>query len=84
VNAIVVGLLDSGNADEHYGGPAGIARISEMLPLKRLARPSDVAAACLYLASDRAAYVSGARLAVHGGGEPPAFLHLARTQAERT
>jgi hypothetical protein len=28
--------------------------------------------------------VSGARLAVHGGGEPPAFLHLARTQAERT
>ena len=84
VNAIVVGLLDSGNSDEHYGGPAGIARISEMLPLKRLARPSDVAAACLYLASDHAAYVSGARLAVHGGGEPPAFLQLARTQAGST
>ena len=82
VNAIVVGLVDAGNADNHYGGAAGIARISEMLPLKRMARPSDVAAACLYLASDRAAYVSGARLAVHGGGEPPAFLHLARMQAQ--
>lgn len=84
VNAIVVGLVDAGNVDDHYGGAAGIARINEMLPLKRMARPSDVAAACLYLASDRAAYVSGARLAVHGGGEPPAFLHLARMQAERT
>ena len=84
VNAIVVGLLDTGNANDHYGGPAGVARISEMLPLKRMARPSDVAAACLYLASDRAAYVSGARLAVHGGGEPPAFLYLARAQDKST
>jgi NAD(P)-dependent dehydrogenase (short-subunit alcohol dehydrogenase family) len=84
VNAIVVGLLESANADDHYGGPAGIARISEMLPLKRMARPADVAAACLYLASDQAAYVSGARLAVHGGGEPPAFLRLARIQSEAT
>ena len=80
VNAIVVGLLDAGNADEHYGGPAGVARINQMVPLKRMARPSDVASACLYLASGHAAYVSGARLAVHGGGEPPAFLYLARMQ----
>src|SRR5882724_6306310 len=74
VNAIVAGLVDNGHADEHYGGPAGIERISEMLPLKRMGRPGDIAAACLYLASASAAYVSGAKLAVHGGGEPPAFL----------
>jgi NAD(P)-dependent dehydrogenase (short-subunit alcohol dehydrogenase family) len=82
VNAIVVGLVNAGNADDHYGGPAGVARINKMLPLKRMARPSDVASACLYLASERAAYVSGARLAVHGGGEPPAFLYLAQMQSE--
>ncbi len=82
VNAIVVGLVNAGNADDHYGGPAGVARINEMLPLKRMARPSDVASACLYLASEHAAYVSGARLAVHGGGEPPAFLYLARMQGD--
>jgi NAD(P)-dependent dehydrogenase (short-subunit alcohol dehydrogenase family) len=78
VNAIVAGLVDNGHADEHYGGPAGIERISQMLPLKRMGRPDDIAAACLYLASASAAYVSGAKLAVHGGGEPPAFLYLTR------
>jgi NAD(P)-dependent dehydrogenase (short-subunit alcohol dehydrogenase family) len=78
VNAIVAGLVDNGHADEHYGGPAGIERISEMLPLKRMGCPDDIAAACLYLASAQAAYVSGAKLAVHGGGESPAFLYLAR------
>jgi NAD(P)-dependent dehydrogenase (short-subunit alcohol dehydrogenase family) len=82
VNAIVAGLVDNGHADEHYGGPAGIERISQMLPLKRMGRPDDIAAACLYLASASAAYVSGAKLAVHGGGEPPAFLYLARQEAK--
>jgi len=79
VNAIVAGLVDNGHADEHYGGPAGLKRISEMLPLKRMGRPDDIAAACLYLASASAAYVSGAKLAVHGGGEPPAFLYLTKS-----
>jgi NAD(P)-dependent dehydrogenase (short-subunit alcohol dehydrogenase family) len=82
VNAIVAGLVDNGHADEHYGGPAGIERISEMLPLKRMGRPDDIAEACLYLASASAAYVSGAKLAVHGGGEPPAFLYLTRQEAK--
>ena len=79
VNAIVAGLVDNGHADEHYGGLAGIERISEMLQLKRMGRPDDIAAACLYLASASAAYVSGAKLAVHGGGEPPAFLYLTKS-----
>jgi NAD(P)-dependent dehydrogenase (short-subunit alcohol dehydrogenase family) len=39
-----------------------------------MATPDDVAQACLFLASPGASYVSGACLAVHGGGEPPAFL----------
>jgi NAD(P)-dependent dehydrogenase (short-subunit alcohol dehydrogenase family) len=38
----------------------------------RMAAPSDVASACLYLASPLAAYVTGADLEVHGGGEVPA------------
>jgi NAD(P)-dependent dehydrogenase (short-subunit alcohol dehydrogenase family) len=39
-----------------------------------MAGPDDVAGACLFLASPLAAYVSGATLEVHGGGEPPPFL----------
>jgi NAD(P)-dependent dehydrogenase (short-subunit alcohol dehydrogenase family) len=42
-----------------------------------MATPFDVADACLFLASPRAAYVSGASLTLHGGGEPPAFLTAA-------
>jgi NAD(P)-dependent dehydrogenase (short-subunit alcohol dehydrogenase family) len=79
VNAIVVGFVATENSHEHYGGPAGIERISRMFPLRRLAEPADVASACLYLASPLAHYVSGAQLAVHGGGEWPVFLYLARS-----
>jgi NAD(P)-dependent dehydrogenase (short-subunit alcohol dehydrogenase family) len=78
VNGLITGFVATANASEHYGGAAGVARISAAFPLKRLAEPADIAAACLYLASPLAAYVSGALLAVHGGGERPLFLHLAK------
>jgi NAD(P)-dependent dehydrogenase (short-subunit alcohol dehydrogenase family) len=78
VNGIITGFVATENAGAHYGGQAGIARIAAMFPLQRLAEPGDVAAACLYLASPLAAYVSGALLAVHGGGERPLFQHLAQ------
>ena len=81
VNAIVAGFVATEEAGEHYGGSEGIGRIGAMFPLRRMAEPGDIASACLYLASPLAAYVSGARLAVHGGGEWPLFLHLARTRS---
>jgi NAD(P)-dependent dehydrogenase (short-subunit alcohol dehydrogenase family) len=76
VNAIVAGYVATDDAQNHYGGPAGIARIGAEFPLARFANPADIACACLYLASPLASYVSGAQLAVHGGGERPLFLHL--------
>jgi NAD(P)-dependent dehydrogenase (short-subunit alcohol dehydrogenase family) len=82
VNGIIAGFVATENAAEHYGGDAGIARMGAMFPLRRLAEPADIAAACLYLASPLAAYVSGALLAVHGGGEWPLFLHLAKSAAD--
>jgi NAD(P)-dependent dehydrogenase (short-subunit alcohol dehydrogenase family) len=45
--------------------------------MRRLAQPADVAAACLFLASDDARFITGADIAVHGGGEPPPFLAAA-------
>lgn len=81
VNAIIAGLIQTEAADDHYGGPAGIARIAAELPMGRMASPQDIANAVLWLASDKAAYVSGAALEVHGGGEPPLFLKLAEEAA---
>ncbi len=74
VNAVSAGLLETDAGDEHYGGPEGLAAVAATVPLGRMGTPADVAGACLYLASPAAAYVSGANLVVHGGGEWPAFL----------
>jgi NAD(P)-dependent dehydrogenase (short-subunit alcohol dehydrogenase family) len=82
VNAIVAGLIVTESADLHYGSPEAVQRIGAMLPLGRMAVPEDIAAAVLYLASPGAAYVSGAQLAVHGGGERPSFLALADVGAK--
>lgn len=78
VNAVVAGLVNTGAeaAKLHYGGARGVVAIEAKLPARRMAAPQDIANACLYLASEAAAYVSGSSLPVHGGGEPPSFLSL--------
>jgi len=74
VNSVVPGFVATESAAGHYGDAAGVAAVAATVPLRRMATPDDVADACLFLASPRAAYVSGACLTLHGGGEPPAFL----------
>jgi NAD(P)-dependent dehydrogenase (short-subunit alcohol dehydrogenase family) len=74
VNAVVAGMVLTEEARPHYGDDESIARVAATVPLGRMAGPDDVAGACLFLASPLAAYVSGATLEVHGGGEPPPFL----------
>jgi len=76
VNAVVVGLVHTELAEATYGSATSQAAIAATLPLKRLGNGEDVAAAVCYLASPFAAYVSGAQLAVDGGGERPLFLEL--------
>ena len=73
VNAIVAGTIRTEQIDLHYD-EAGIRQMEAVVPAGRLGEPDDIANACLFLASPRAAYVSGATLAVHGGGERPAYL----------
>ena len=43
------------------------ARIAGAIPLARLGQPADIAAAVVYIASDEAAWVTGATLHVNGG-----------------
>jgi NAD(P)-dependent dehydrogenase (short-subunit alcohol dehydrogenase family) len=74
VNTVAPGFVATESSAGHYGDADGVAAVAATVPLRRMATPDDVADACLFLASPRAAYVSGACLALHGGGEPPAFL----------
>jgi NAD(P)-dependent dehydrogenase (short-subunit alcohol dehydrogenase family) len=43
------------------------ATIAQM-PIRRLGTPDDIAAACLYLASDAAGWITGQVLSPNGGG----------------
>ncbi|GGZ66025.1 short chain dehydrogenase [Streptomyces subrutilus] len=82
VNSLVLGMVRTELAHLHYGDGAGIAAVGATVPLGRLAEPSDVGEAAVFLASERAGYVSGASLLVHGGGERPAFLDAATVNKE--
>jgi len=77
VNSIAAGLIRTEQAHLHYGDEHGIASVEQTVPLGRLGTPEDVAGACLFFASPLAAYVSGANLVLHGGGETPAFISAA-------
>ena len=77
VNAVSAGLIRTEQAHLFYGDDEGIARVGATVPLGRMGLPTDIAQACLFLVSPLAAYVSGANLLVHGGGEMPAYLDAA-------
>lgn len=82
VNTLVVGMVRTELSALHYGGLDGVAAVSRTVPLGRLADPADVGAAAVFLASDAAAYITGASLHVHGGGERPAFLDATTANRE--
>jgi NAD(P)-dependent dehydrogenase (short-subunit alcohol dehydrogenase family) len=78
VNAITAGMILTERAQLHYGDEEGVAAVAKTVPLGRMGRPEDVGNTCLYLASPLASYVSGAQILMHGGGEKPAYLAVAK------
>jgi NAD(P)-dependent dehydrogenase (short-subunit alcohol dehydrogenase family) len=79
VNCLSGGLVATEAADEYYGDEAGKAAVAATVPLGRFGTPDDLAGLCLVLASPLSAYVSGANVVAHGGGEWPAFLRAERS-----
>ena len=75
VNAIMPGAIHTEMVEGYIaaGEAAGATRddvikgFAQSHPLKRLGKPQEVAAAILFLASDEAAFITGADLPVDGG-----------------
>ncbi|HXX91804.1 MAG TPA: SDR family oxidoreductase [Acidimicrobiales bacterium] len=78
VNCVVAGLLATEAAYDYYGGEAGLEAVARTVPMGRLGTPADIAGVCLFLASPLAAFVTGAAIEAHGGGERPPFQAAAK------
>ena len=70
VNAICPVIGETGLLEKFMGvpdTPENRAKFIATIPLGRLSRPDDVAAAAVFLASDAAAFISGVEFPVDGG-----------------
>lgn len=69
VNAVPPGFIDTpmlrAAADKGYLGD--IEKTIEATPVRRIGRPEDIAAACAFLVSEEAGYITGQILGVNGG-----------------
>jgi len=68
VNAIAPGLIDT-PLIHAAGAPASLYdQVVARLPVRRIGRPEDIAAACSYLVSEEASFCTGQVLSPNGGG----------------
>ena len=75
VNAVSPGPIDTGRWNRIAGDQRQAANsVVQLVPLQRLGRPEEVAAAIVFLCSNRASYITGASLTVDGGRSNSAFF----------
>jgi NAD(P)-dependent dehydrogenase (short-subunit alcohol dehydrogenase family) len=67
VNALLPGATDTKFASALFHNPVILEQALTRIPMHRVAEPSEMAGAVLYLASDAASYTTGAALNVDGG-----------------
>jgi NAD(P)-dependent dehydrogenase (short-subunit alcohol dehydrogenase family) len=66
VNAVCPGYVLTPMQEAEYT-PEMLARVNESIPLRRHARPDEIASLFAFLASDEAAYITGAAITIDGG-----------------
>jgi 3-oxoacyl-[acyl-carrier protein] reductase len=63
VNAVAPGIIESPSIAAAFDA----SRIAEIVPMKRAGRPDEVADLVAFVASERAAYISGQTISINGG-----------------
>ncbi len=67
VNTLLPGYVETALIGRYISNPMIAKALLTQTPLKRFGTPQDIANAALFLASDEAAYITGAALNVDGG-----------------
>ncbi len=67
VNAVMPGLIQTDFTKPILENSELLAKINEAIALRRPGLPKEIAAVCLFLASDMASYVTGEIIPVNGG-----------------
>jgi NAD(P)-dependent dehydrogenase (short-subunit alcohol dehydrogenase family) len=66
-NSVNPGMIMTPMVEAVYEQPGILERRSKAVPVGRIGRPEDIAEAAVFLASDKASYISGGEITVDGG-----------------
>jgi NAD(P)-dependent dehydrogenase (short-subunit alcohol dehydrogenase family) len=67
VNVVAPGPIETGMLNRFTGTAEKKAALVAGVPVKRVGRPEEIAQAILFVASDKASFITGASIAVDGG-----------------
>src|ERR1700681_2437198 len=67
INVVAPGPIDTGLLTRFTGTDDNKAALVSRVPVKRMGRPEEIAETILFLASDKAPFITGASIAVDGG-----------------
>jgi NAD(P)-dependent dehydrogenase (short-subunit alcohol dehydrogenase family) len=77
-NTVSPGLVRTPMSEAFYQAPGVLERREQVVPLRRVATPADIADVVVFLASDRARYVTGQEVVVDGGFAQTLMSHVPR------
>jgi NAD(P)-dependent dehydrogenase (short-subunit alcohol dehydrogenase family) len=67
INIVAPGPVETSMLNRFTGSEEGKARLASGVPLKRVGLPEEIADAIVFVASDQASFITGARIAADGG-----------------
>lgn len=72
VNTVAPGVIGVARPQHEGDGAAGrnLSDLAHSFPARRMGLPNEIAAVCMFLASDAASYVTGQTIHVNGGAYP--------------